>query len=103
MNLPCSKQLLRVETDYFVAGAIWEKIDGAWSCTHAAPIIYWMKSRSPQQTAAALEKMGAHYQFTPAVLTPRPNPPSRPRSPAPPELRSDASPPSEPRYPISSA
>lgn len=54
-----------METDYFVAGAVWEKIGGAWSCTHAAPILRWMKGRSPQQVSAALLKMGADYQFLP--------------------------------------
>jgi hypothetical protein len=62
---PRPRKLLRVETDYFVAGALWEKIGGCWSCTKAAPIIKWMRGRSAQQVAAALEKMGADYQFLP--------------------------------------
>ena len=62
---PHPRKLLRVQTDYFTAGALWEKIGGLWSCTRAAPILHWMKGRSPSQSAAALEKMGAHYQFLP--------------------------------------
>lgn len=58
-----AEQLLRVETDYFVAGAVWKKIAGAWSCTQAAPIIRWMKGRTPEQVKLALLNKGAYYQW----------------------------------------
>ena len=58
-------KLLRVQTDYFVAGAIWEKIGGFWSCTKAAPIIRWMKGQSPEQTARKLLRLSADYQWIP--------------------------------------
>jgi len=57
--------LLRVQTDYFVAGAVWEKIGGVWSCVKAAPIIKWLRGMNPNQAKIALLKMGAHYQFLP--------------------------------------
>lgn len=57
------ERLLRVSTQYFTAGAVWQKISGAWSCTHAAPILHWMKGINPDQAKLALLKMGAHYQF----------------------------------------
>jgi len=34
--------LLRIETKYFCAGALFEKKDGKWECVQAAPIIKWM-------------------------------------------------------------
>lgn len=56
-------KLLRVTTGYFVAGAIWEKTYGVWSCTHTAPILRWMKGMNASQASLALAKMGADYQW----------------------------------------
>jgi len=58
-----SEKLLRVVTDHFVAGAVYEKISGVWSCTLAAPIIHWLKGLNLSQAKIALLKMGADYQF----------------------------------------
>jgi len=66
-NRSYTERLLRVETDYFVAGAVWQKINCYWTCTAAAPILRWMKGRSPQQAAAALLKMGANYQWLDSI------------------------------------
>jgi hypothetical protein len=54
---------LRVETDYFVAGAIFEKIYGVWSCVRAAPILRWMIGKSPKEIHTGLLKMGADYDW----------------------------------------
>ena len=38
-----TERLLRVVAPHFVAAAVWEKPDGKkWTCTEAAPILYWM-------------------------------------------------------------
>lgn len=55
--------LLRVSTNYFVAGAVFEKIWGAWSCTHAAPVIHWMKGMNPYQVKLALIRMQAQWEW----------------------------------------
>lgn len=57
--------LLRVETDYFVAGAVYQKIGGAWSCVHAAPILHWLKGMNPDHAKLALLRMNAQYEFLP--------------------------------------
>jgi hypothetical protein len=40
--LPYQKKVLQAKNEYFCAGAVWERIDGIWRCTEAAPIIKWM-------------------------------------------------------------
>jgi hypothetical protein len=54
---------LRVETPYFVAGAIFEKIYGVWSCVKAAPEIAWMTGKSPKEIHLGLLKMEADYDW----------------------------------------
>ena len=58
------KALLRVVTDYFVAGAVFQKKWGIWSCIEAAPIIAWMKRTPLEQIKASLIKMGASWEWT---------------------------------------
>lgn len=58
-----SVRLLRVSTNYFVAGAIFKRTNGVWGCAHAAPIIGWMKRKSPDQIKLSLLKMGADYEW----------------------------------------
>ena len=59
MNL----RLLRVETEYFVAGAVFERVAREWSCTRAAPIIDWMVGKYPGETKLALLRMDARWQW----------------------------------------
>jgi hypothetical protein len=61
------ERLLQVSTEYFVAGSVWKKIGGSWSCILAAPIIKWMVGMRPDQAKLSLLKMGADYQFLPAT------------------------------------
>lgn len=69
-------KLLRVSTDYFVAGAIWSKIYGVWSCTDAAPILHWMRGLTTAAAKIALLKMGAAFEWiAPSQqATPSPSP-----------------------------
>lgn len=55
--------LLRVETNYFVAGAVWQKIYGVWSCIKAAPMLHWMVGKDRDTVKLALAKMGARYEW----------------------------------------
>jgi len=55
--------LLRVRSDYFVAGALFEKLYGVWACVKAAPILHWMVGKSPLDIKFALLKMGASFQW----------------------------------------
>ena len=67
--------LLSVQTDYFRAGSVWEKIYGIWSCTRSSRILRWMVGMNQTEAGLALAKMGAAYQWKP--LHPRslnPNP-----------------------------
>lgn len=60
-------RLLRVQTSYFTAGAVWSKIYGVWSCTHAAPILHWMRGLSPGDAKLALLRMNATFDFLPLM------------------------------------
>lgn len=61
---PCGpEKLLRVETDYFVAGALFRKIYGVWSCTQAAPILKWMVGKRPLDIKLALLRMAAKFTW----------------------------------------
>ena len=58
------QKLLRIETSYFVAGAIWEKkSSGNWECTKAAPIIKWMVGKSPKQIAKYIRAKKWRWQW----------------------------------------
>lgn len=66
---PRPQRVLRVETHYFCAGSLWEKIGGTWSCVQAAPILRWMIGKTPDTVKLALLKMGARYEFlSPTVM-----------------------------------
>src|SRR6185503_1284402 len=56
-------RLLKIQTEYFRAGAVWKKVYGIWSCTSAAPIVRWMKGKSKEQVHLELLKMGAVFQW----------------------------------------
>ncbi len=70
---PIQIRLLRVETDYFCAGAVWRKIFNVWSCYKVAPILHWMKRMNPDQAKIALLKMGAKFEWLTPVATATPN------------------------------
>lgn len=57
------EKLLRVETDYFVAGAVYQKIYGVWSCVLAAPILSWLKGKNTDQAKLDLLKMNASWSW----------------------------------------
>lgn len=57
------QRLLRVQTDYFCAGALWAKIGGIWSCVHTAPILHWMRGMTTAQAKIDLLKMQADFQW----------------------------------------
>jgi hypothetical protein len=58
---PEVSRLLRVESDYFVAGALF---NGA-RCVRAAPILHWMVGKAPEYIKAALLKMEAAWTWLP--------------------------------------
>lgn len=56
--------LLRVTAPHFVAGAVWEQVEGKWRCSpHVAPIIAWMRGKTPEQVKAYLQKKGWKYEW----------------------------------------
>jgi len=56
--------ILVVEAPHFYAGATYEKIDGRWECTGAAPILKWLIGMSPQKAAIYIQRKGwiIHWQ-----------------------------------------
>lgn len=61
--LSYQKRLLQAQNDYFCAGAVWERIDGHWRCTEAAPIIAWMRKMSPAEAKLELARRGCSWEW----------------------------------------
>lgn len=55
--------LLRVVAPHYVAGAEFEKINGVWCCTNAAPIIRWMIGKPPAEIKRYLDKKKYDYEW----------------------------------------
>lgn len=57
------EKLLRVETRHFVAGAVFEKKDGAWRLQRCAPILKWMRAKDPKAIAEELTRRGFKWAW----------------------------------------
>lgn len=58
------ERLLRVEAPHFVAASVWRQDEsGVWRCTLAAPILAWMKSKTPGQVREYLESKGWRWTW----------------------------------------
>jgi hypothetical protein len=57
------EKLLRVESPYYVAGAVWEKKNGEWTCVRAAGIIKWMIGKDPVEVKRYLDSKGFRYTW----------------------------------------
>lgn len=60
---PVRELLLRVDTGFYTAGALWRKVFGVWSCTKAAPILHWMVGQTPSEVHLELLKLGAEFEW----------------------------------------
>jgi len=59
-----TERILRVVAPHFVAGAVWVKEYGQWKCSdRVAPIIKWMRLKTPDQIVRYLKKKGWEYQW----------------------------------------
>jgi len=67
------RRLLKVQSEDFRAGAVWEKVNGVWSCISTATILHWMKGMAKDQAAINLLKMGARWHWCPCKETAKPN------------------------------
>lgn len=56
-------RLMRVTTEYFTAGVIWQTNSGIWSIARVAPILQWMAPMTIQQAHLALIKLDAKYEW----------------------------------------
>ena len=61
--LPYQKKVLQAKNEYFCAGAVWERIDGIWRCTEAAPIIKWMLKMTPESAKFELARRGCDWEW----------------------------------------
>jgi hypothetical protein len=56
------KKLLRVETEYYVAGAVFGKLRGQWVMVGpCAPILMWMHGLSAGEIHLELLRLGAKW------------------------------------------
>lgn len=55
--------ILSLDSGYFNAGAVFEKAEGGWVCTDAAPIIRWMVGKPPDETRKYINKRGWSYEW----------------------------------------
>lgn len=66
--VPPTFWLLRVENEFFTAGAVWRKKDNTWLCVEAAPIIKWMLGRADiGNVKIELLKRGCKWNWSPAT------------------------------------
>jgi len=56
-------RLLRVQNEYFTAGAVWNKSFGLWSCIQSAPIIRWMRVKTPTEAKMELRRLGCSFEW----------------------------------------
>lgn len=55
--------LLRVTAPHFVAGVVFTKASGHWEITNVAPILQWMRDRSPREIEKYITSKGWEYQW----------------------------------------
>jgi hypothetical protein len=59
-----TERLLRVIAPQFIAGAVWVKENNQWACSNrVAPIIKWMRYKTPDQVVRYLRKKGWEWQW----------------------------------------
>lgn len=57
------RKCLRVSTEYFTAGAEFEKVCGRWECVETAPILRWMRGKGPADIKLCLLRMNAQWEW----------------------------------------
>lgn len=57
------ERLLRVETNYFVAGAVFVKTGSEWRCVRSAPILKWMVGKPNVWIKANLKRLKYRYEW----------------------------------------
>lgn len=55
--------LLRCWNDFWVAGAVWRRVEGQWVCERCAPIIRWMAKLSPVAAKMELLRRGCSWSW----------------------------------------
>ncbi len=61
--LPAARRLMQAKNEYFCAGAVWERLDGLWRCTEAAPILKWMLKLEPAAAKLELARRGCEWEW----------------------------------------
>lgn len=60
---PVKEKILWVRWKDVTAGAVWVKENSLWRCVFCAPILGWMRSRSPEYVRDRLIAMGAEWEW----------------------------------------
>lgn len=60
---PDTELLLRVQNDFFTAGAVFRRKDGVWSVVKFAPILHWLKKTPFDQIKTQLLKRGCSWEW----------------------------------------
>jgi len=56
--------LLRITSNYFVAGCVWEKnLFGVWECIEAAPIIKYFRGMASAEVKAYIKRKKWEYEW----------------------------------------
>jgi len=56
--------LLRITSNYFVAGCVWEKnLYGSWECIEAAPIIKYFIGMTAATAKVYIKRKGWKYEW----------------------------------------
>lgn len=64
---PDTHLILRVQNEYFTAGAEFHRRDGVWSCIQAAPIIAWLKHTPFCSIKTEFLKRGCSWEWLPVT------------------------------------
>ncbi len=62
---PDTETTLRVQNDYFTAGATFRRKDGVWSVTQCAPILNWLRKTAFPSIKTELLKRGCSWEWLP--------------------------------------
>ena len=61
--LPEMTKRLKARNEFFVASAIWKRINGLWVCVEASPKLEWMKKLDPGAAKLGLARRGYAWEW----------------------------------------
>jgi hypothetical protein len=54
---------LKARNEFFVASALWKRLNGLWICVEASPKLEWMKKLDPGTAKLELARRGCSWEW----------------------------------------